>query len=65
MPQSDSRHPLHIIVPSQGPLSVAELFEQADDNTNQAGYAHSMITSRDSPKCLVRVSSWPLIRHLL
>jgi hypothetical protein len=40
----DSRHPLHVIAPSQGALGVAELF-QADDKNGKAGHASSTIMS--------------------
>jgi hypothetical protein len=45
----DSRHPLHIIAPSQLTFSVPGLFEHRDDKNNQAGHAYFMIIAARSP----------------
>ena len=39
----DSRHPFHIIAPSQLIFSVPKLFEHSDDKNDQAGDVYSMI----------------------
>jgi hypothetical protein len=44
----DSRHPLHIIVPSQGHLQSARHIRTSGHNNDQAGHAASMIMSARS-----------------
>jgi hypothetical protein len=53
----DSRHPLHIIAPSQHTFSVPDIFEHPADNNDQAGPTSSMIMGRPSPKSLVGLPS--------
>jgi hypothetical protein len=56
----DSRHPLHIIAPSQVTFSVPKLFEHSADKNYQAGYAYSMIIDLRSTEVPCQA---PLLAH--